>query len=150
MSKKIRLSFPELDIDVVASLLEEQAPLTCDAVWCALEEPLEGSCRHGHDSGPEIYVLMPPAPNVPDENATVFPIPGDFLFYHYSGQLPRGEKIYDIGMYYDRGGFSLLRIGWTPGNLFATVTENLRGLQLVAREIHETGPKRIKIERVEC
>jgi hypothetical protein len=148
LPKAIKVVFPTLNVEVQATLLEEQAPLTCDAVWNALERPIEGSCRHGHDTGPELYVLMPPAPHLPDENSTLFPIPGDFLFYHYSGQLPRGEKVYDIGMYYDRGGASLLRIGWTPGNLFATVTENLAGLQRVAKEIHETGPKPIRVERV--
>lgn len=147
MTKKIRLVFPDLDVEVIAVLLEEQAPLTCAAVWEALQQPLSGSCRHGHDTGPELYVLTPPAPDVPDENATVFPIPGDLLFYHYDGQLPRGERIYDIGIYYDRG-CSLLRIGWTPGNVFASVTDNLEGLRSVARAIHETGPKGVRVERV--
>jgi len=149
MARQIRVTFPELNIEVIATLLEEQAPLTCEAIWAMLAKPLEGSARHGHETGPELYVLTPPAPDVPDENATLFPIPGDFLFYHYAGQLPRGEKVYDIGMYYNRGGKGLLRVGWTPGNLFATVTTNLAGLQQAARQVIETGPKRIRVERLE-
>jgi len=148
MARQIRLTFPASGEKVIATLLEEDAPATCEMVWRVLEKPLKGPANHARGIGPEIYVMMPPAPEVPNENLTVFPIPGDLLFYHYVGQLPRGEKIYDIGIYYDRGGHSFWNVGWVPGNVFATVAENLEGLQRVGREISNSGAQLIEIERV--
>ena len=148
MTRQIKLEFPELDIEAIATLLEEDAPDTCETMWRFLERPLEAAVSIGIETGPEIWVLVPPAPDLPDENATVFPIPGDLLFYHYSGQKPHGEKVYDIGIYYARGGKGLLRVGWTPGNLFATITENLAGVQRVASEMHRSGPKKVIVRRV--
>jgi hypothetical protein len=146
MPKQFKMTFPSLGEEVIVTMLEDDAPATCEMFARVLAKPFVGSARHGHDSGPELYVLTPPAPDLPDENSAVFPAPGDILFYHYDGQLPRGEKVYDIGIYYDRGGHGLLRVGWTPGNLFAVVTGNLAGLQRVARQVHETGPKAIRLE----
>ena len=93
--------------------------------------------------------MMPAAPDLPDEASTVFPIPGDILFYHYAGQLPHGEKVYDIGVYYGRGGKGLLAVGWMPGNLVATVTEDLKKLQQTGRLISNKGPQRAIVSRVE-
>jgi hypothetical protein len=146
--RQIRLTFPQLNIEAVATLIEEQAPDTCDIVWKFLEKPWESMVKIGIETGPEIWFLVPPAPELPNENSTVFPIPGDLLFYHYDGQLPHGEKVYDIGIYYNRGGKSLLKVGWTPGNLFATITENLSGMQKVAGEMFQSGPKKIVVQRV--
>lgn len=148
MANRIKLSFPTQGIEVVATLLEEQAPATCEMIWSLLEKPLEGKVYHGHETGPEVFFFVPPAPDVPNESSTVFPIPGDLLFYHYEGQLPRGEKVYDVGVYYGRGGKGLLNVGWTPGNLFATVTENLAGLQQVGRMVSNSGPQSIVVTRV--
>jgi hypothetical protein len=146
--RQIKLTFPEMNIEAVATLIEDKAPDTCATVWKFLEKPFEATVRIGIETGPEIWFLVPPAPELPNENSTVFPIPGDLLFYHYDGQLPHGEKVYDIGIYYNRGGKSLLNVGWTPGNLFATISENLSGVQQVAREMFQSGPKKIVVERV--
>jgi Protein of unknown function (DUF3830) len=146
--RQIKLTFPEVEIEAIATLIEDKAPDTCAAVWNFLEKPLEATVRIGIETGPEIWFLVPPSPDLPNENSTVFPIPGDLLFYHYDGQLPHGEKVYDIGIYYNRGGKSLLNVGWTPGNLFATISENLSGVQKVAGEMLRSGPKKIIVQRV--
>jgi hypothetical protein len=146
--RQIKITFPELNIEATATMIEEKAPDTCHTVWTFLEKPWESTVNIGIETGPEIWFLVPPAPELPNENSTVFPIPGDLLFYHYDGQLPHGEKVYDIGIYYNRGGKSLLKVGWTPGNLFATITENLSGVQKVAGEMFRTGPKKIVVQKV--
>jgi hypothetical protein len=129
-------------------MLEAEAPATCDAIWGFLEQPLDGIVRHAYGLGPELWILTPPAPEVPPENATIFPIPGDIGFYHYDGQLPNGEKIYDIALFYDRGAKSMITVGWVPTNVFAAVTENLEGLRSVGLGVIESGPTAIRIERV--
>jgi hypothetical protein len=147
VARQIKLVFPELNIEAMATLLETEAPDTCDTVWQFLEQPLEATVHIGTETGPEIWFLVPPAPDLPNENSTVFPIPGDLLFYHYDGQKPHGEKVYDIGIYYARGGKGLLNVGWTPGNRFAEISENLVGVQQVVREMHRSGPKSIVVQR---
>lgn len=149
MARRIKISFPDLGMEVLADLNEEGAPDTCEHVWKSLEKPVEGPFYHGHETGPEIFFMMPAAPDLPNEASTVFPIPGDILFYHYDGQLPHGEKVYDIGVYYGRGGKGLLAVGWTPGNLVATVTEDLQKLQQAGRLISNKGPQRAIVSRVE-
>lgn len=149
MAKRIKISFPDSGIEVIAILNEQAAPATCEQVWQSLEKPLEGPFYHGHETGPEIFFMMPAAPDLPYEASTVFPIPGDILFYHYAGQLPRGEKVYDIGVYYGRGGKGLLAVGWTPGNLVATVGEDLPKLVQAGRLISNKGPQRAIVSRFE-
>jgi len=147
MPRQIRLTFPESGQTVIADLQDQAAPDTCEAIWELLAEPLRGPVNHARGIGPEIYVMLPALPQVPEENMTVFPVPGDLLFYHYVGQLPRGEVIYDIGMYYDRGGHSFWDVGWVPGNVFATVTGNLAGLQRAGGIICERGEHPAIVER---
>jgi hypothetical protein len=149
MARQIKLIFPASGVEVTATLAEEQAPATCKMVWEALHKPLEGMVRIDHDMGPKLYLPMPPAPDLPKEQFTIFPLPGDILFYHYAGRLPRGEKTYELAVYWRRGGKGLSNAGWIGGNLFASVTVNLEGLQTVARAVLDTGPKPLRVERVE-
>jgi Protein of unknown function (DUF3830) len=149
MPRQIKLIFPATGTEVVATMTEDQAPATCKMVWEALQKPLEATVRIDHDMGPKLYVPMPPAPDLPKEQLTLFPIPGDVLFYHYAGRLPRGEKTYELAVYWRRGGKGVSNAGWIGANLFATVTANLEGLQAVARTVLDTGPKIMRVERVE-
>jgi hypothetical protein len=147
MARQIRLVFPTLNIEVVATLLEDQAPATWDAFWDILASPLEAKLRVDHDFGAKLCLAMPPVPGLPPESSTHFPIPGDLLFYHYAGRLPRGEKTYELGIYWRRGGKGFVDAGWIAGNLFATVTDNLAGLQKAATEVLNSGPKPVRLER---
>src|SRR5262249_45181362 len=45
MSRKIKLSYPQLNISVIADLLDDDAPNVCNIVWNML--PVEGKIRHG-------------------------------------------------------------------------------------------------------
>jgi hypothetical protein len=149
MPKQIKLIFPASGAEVIATLQEDQAPATCAMVWNALQKPLQATVRVDHDMGPKLYVAMPPAPDLPNEQTTLFPIPGDVLFYHYAGKLPRGEKTYELAVYWRRGGKGFSNAGWIGANLFATVTTNMEGLQAVARTVLDSGPKTMRVERVQ-
>lgn len=155
MPRTIRLFFPNSNIEVVATMLEKDAPDTCDMVWAALEQPLQVVVRHPLECGPELWIPAPRAPDLPLENATVFPIPGELLYYqfeglvgYFEGVVPRDQKVSDIGMYYGRGGRSFIRLGWVPGNLFARVSRNLEGLVVVAGRVEEAGPQPVIVERL--
>jgi hypothetical protein len=122
VSKRFEIVFESSAAVVVADLLEEEAPITCESFWEAIETPVHDQLHHGRETGPEMWCFVPPPKeDLPYENSTVFPEHGDILYYHYRQPPTRdGVMVYDIGIYWDRGQ-SKLKQGWIPGNLFARV-----------------------------
>jgi hypothetical protein len=143
--RQIEIIFAKRDVRGVATLLDDAAPLTCAAVWDAL--PLEGDAFHARWAGREVYTLVPPLGSDPgEENATIFPIPGDLLYLPVSPasiDIPperrTGQPIVDIALFYGRNNYLLGPAGHMPGNLFATVTENLAGLAAACESIWREG-----------
>ena len=157
MAKQIEIIFTKRNVRGVATLLEAEAPLTCEAVWNAL--PLEGDAFHGRWAGREVYTLVPPLESDPGkENATIMPIAGDILYFEVdpaSIDVPparrTGQPFVDIALFYGRNSFLLGPDGYMPGNLFATVTENLAGLAAACESIWREGfvGERMIIRKVE-
>jgi hypothetical protein len=153
MSRQIELVFPESDAQLAAILYEDQAPTSSDALWNALEQPMETTLRHAWPRLPEMWFFVPPIPDLPYENATVFPKAGDLLYYHYDQPggnytAPSGrEMAFDIGIYYAPG-YSLLKQGWISGNLVAHI-DDVRGLAPVVATQMLKGQQPITVRRVE-
>jgi hypothetical protein len=139
MARRIELLLLRKKVRAVATLLEEEAPRTCRAVWDAL--PLEGDTYHAKWAGRELYTLVPPLGRrrVGEENATITPIPGDVCYFEVSPDTidlplalrrrhPRG--LVDLAVFYGRNNLLLGPAGFMPGNLFAIVT---KGLEAYAR-----------------
>jgi hypothetical protein len=141
----MRILFPNRKVEAVAELLETQAPRTCDAVWDAL--PFEGEALHAKWAGHEIWTAMPAIPLPGPENQTIFPLPGDVLFFHFPGASYVGEDVYDFALFYDRDSVCFGPQGFIPGNRFAAVVDNLEGLQEACRRIHREGSEAIRVER---
>lgn len=122
MARQFEIAFAGSGVTVVADLLEDLAPITCENFWNGIAEPHTADLQHGAETGPELWCFVPPpAEELPYENATVFPEHGDILYYHYRQPPTRdGLMVYDIGIYWDRGQSKLAQ-GWIPGNLFARV-----------------------------
>ena len=122
MAKQFEIVFEKSGVVVVADLLEDRAPITCENFWEGIAEPVHERLHHGGETGPEMFCFVPPPKEeLPYENSTVFPEHGDILYYHYRQPPTRdGEMVYDIGIYWDRGQ-SKLKQGWIAGNLFARV-----------------------------
>lgn len=53
MLRKIEFEWPEIGIEVSATLLEEGEPEICDLLWKNLENPLKLICRHPLSTGCE-------------------------------------------------------------------------------------------------
>jgi len=136
MAKQFEMVFEASGEVVVADLLEDKAPITCENFWEAIAEPLRDTLHHGGETGPEMFCMMPePKEKIPYENSTVFPEHGDILYYHYRQPPTRdGIMVYDIGIYWDRGQSKLAQ-GWIAGNLFAQV----RGAEQIATLRREAG-----------
>jgi hypothetical protein len=157
MPRQIEIIFVNRNVRGVATLLDDAAPRTCEAVWNAL--PIEGGTQHARWAGREVYVLVPPLATDPgQENATIFPIPGDLLFFTVSAssidvppERRTGKPFVDIALFYGRNSHLLGPDGYMPGNLFATVTENLEGLAKACESIFREGAahERMLIRRLE-
>lgn len=150
MTKQFEIHFEKENKTLLADLLEDKAPLTCEALWKALEKPHRDRIHHGRETGPELWVFVPPPEEeLPYENSTVFPEHGDILYYHYI-QPPthEGKMVFDIGIYYDRG-CSKLKQGWIPGNLFARLTnkEDLQALRKIAGRLLQGGSEYVILRR---
>ena len=122
MAKQFEIVFVKSKVTIVVDLLEEKAPITCENFWEGLAEPVTQDIHHGGETGPEMWCFVPPPKEeLPYENSTVFPEHGDILYYHYIQPPTRdGERIFDIGIYWDRGQSKLAQ-GWMAGNLFAHI-----------------------------
>lgn len=134
MGKQFEIFFNVSKVSIVADLLEDKAPITCENFWAAIAKPVTNEIRHGGETGPEMWCFVPPpAEEIPYENSTVFPEHGDILYYHYIQPPTRdGVKIFDIGIYWDRGQSKLYQ-GWIAGNLFAQV-KGFEQIKLLRRE----------------
>ena len=78
--RKIRLSYPELNVSVVAEMLEDEAPTVCQIVWDML--PIEKRVLHGMYSGAEVFALLDKAVQHPPENLCQLPLPGELLYFY--------------------------------------------------------------------
>ena len=58
MARRIELSLKQKKVRAVATLLEDEAPRTCTALWDML--PIDGETYHAKWAGREIYTLLPP------------------------------------------------------------------------------------------
>ena len=150
MAKQFEIVFEKSGTVVVADLLEDAAPITCENFWAGIASPHTERLRHGGETGPEMWCFVtPPGEELPYENSTVFPEHGDILYYHYRQPPTRdGEMIYDIGIYWDRGA-SKLKQGWIPGNLFARIggREQIALLRQEAGRLLSEGAGRVTLRR---
>lgn len=160
MTPQIELVLVKKKVRAIATLLEEEAPRTCAAVWNAL--PLEGETFHAKWAGRELYTLVPPLASRPgEENATITPIPGDVLYFDVPPDTidlpvalrrahPKG--LVDIAVFYGRNNLLLGPAGFMPGNLFATITEGLDEYARACAELFREGMihERFVIRRVEA
>lgn len=148
MPRKIEIRLESRGVRAVAELLDEEAPLTCQAVWDAL--PLSGGTYHAKWANNEVYILTPPfaAQEPGKENATVFPIPGDLLYFFVppGGHVPPEMRkecqetgVIDIAIFYGRNNYLLGADGHMPGNLFATITEGYKELAAACQDLWRNG-----------
>ena len=146
MRKRIRLIFPECDVEVEAALFEDKAPVSCKALWRFLERPMETTLHNCWPELPELWFFIPEIRDLPFENPVMFTTPGDLLLYHYV--RPNGRKVFDIGIYYTRG-YSLIEVGWLPGNGIGRIDRNLEGLKKVVARAMSKGDQELIVKRAE-
>ncbi|MFD2132317.1 DUF3830 family protein [Pseudogracilibacillus auburnensis] len=153
MTKYIKISLEKRNVSCIARLLEVEAPKTCEAVWNAL--PQSGQVYHAKYARNEIYAMVPRFYKEPVgmENTTVTPIPGDICFFDFeSGVLDKKFKeekgiddlpgVVDLAVFYGRNNLLInADIGFVPGNVFATIEENLEEFAKSCNDIWFSGAK---------
>jgi hypothetical protein len=147
MARKIEIVLEQRGIRAVAEMLDDEAPKTCEAVWNAL--PQSGPVWHAKFANNEIFILT--APFAPEElgreNGTVFPIPGDLLYFFIPPGSPvptdvreqAAAGLVDLALFYGRNNYLHGPEGHMPGNLFATITEGLKEMAAACQEIWRHG-----------
>lgn len=117
------------------SLYQAEAPATVTAFLQTL--PFTRTFLHAKISGQEIWIDNAPALQVPQENASVFAMPGEIVI---GPALPARNKICNcIGIFYGEG--KLLDCG----NIFGKVLEeDMHLLQQLGNEIWKKGAKELR------
>lgn len=140
MERLITVTLDKRGVSCTARLLDDAAPRTCQAVWDAL--PQSAPVFHGKYARNEIYNLVPAfaAAEPGPENTTVTPIPGDLVYFSFTGTelgnpaygYPEGggpaghDLLVDLALFYGRNNLLINGdVGWVPGNVFGTVVDGL-------------------------
>lgn len=155
MPKQLLLEFAK-GPQAVATLNEEFAPVTSKTMWEALATPATMDVLHAMYAGPEIMMGLPEANQtfdpeaVPAENQQVIPAPGDLQWYYQRpmqmGGLP--FEWWEIGIFYAKGARTFGPLGWTPVNIWASITEGLDEFAVACERVRWEGVKSLTISRL--
>lgn len=164
LPKYIRISLERRGVSCVAELLEKEAPRTTAAVWEALADgPLGGPAQHAKYARNEVYSIVPRfGPTIGQENPTVTPIPGDVCYFDFHGgmldasfkedqDIDQAEGGIDLAIFYGRNNLLLNGdVGWVPGNVYATIVENLPAMAEACHDVWRSGSvgERLVYERL--
>ncbi|WP_431989459.1 DUF3830 family protein [Streptomyces albogriseolus] len=148
----LEISLVKRGVTGTARLLDDRAPITCEAVWKSL--PLSGDVYHAKYARNEVYALFPPFADrePPLENPTVTPIPGDLCYFTFSGaelgttsygygrEVRPGTTVVDLALFYERNNLLLNGdVGWVPGIVWGQVVEGLDALADACNDLWRTG-----------
>jgi len=140
----------------VATLADDVAPKTAEAIWSALAEPVSETVMHAMYAGPEVMFGLPESAQtfeptaLPAENQQVIPAAGDLIFYHQIPHQMSGLdfELWEVGIFYGKGGRIFGPLGWTPCSIFASITEGLDEFAAACQETRVSGVKKLTIGRV--
>ncbi|WP_329567530.1 DUF3830 family protein [Streptomyces sp. NBC_01361] len=161
MDRFIEVSLPKRGVTATAKLLDDRAPITCEAIWNAL--PLGSDVYHAKYARNEIYTLVPAfAPQEPPlENPTITPIPGDLCYFTFSNtqmstasygyeaaadqqdtKAAHAERdiVVDLALFYERNNLLINGDqGWVPGIVWGTIVEGLDRLAEASQDLWRAG-----------
>jgi hypothetical protein len=150
---KIRISIPAEGFETTATLLDSEAPVTCDSLRKIL--PVDGSMLHAASSGNETLIELSGEKKVriEPENWVFQFIPGDVLYWHSlwgDGKFLRGSRDNaEIVFIYGRN-VVLRDLGLraTPANLFGHIDSGLDEFAAICKRLRLEGAKKLAIESV--
>lgn len=157
MARRLYASFIDADVRAIITLNEDAAPVTSNAIWDALEKPIQSPALHAMYAGPEIMLGLPEEAQtfdpkaLPAENQDCITSAGDCLFFYQTKNMMRGLDfdLWEIGIFYDNGGRTFGPLGWTPVTIFGRITDNLAPFQEACRSIRWDGAKTVEFGRAD-
>lgn len=141
----------------IATLCSSEAPVTSAAIWDALAQPVTEKIMHAMYAGPEVMFGLPrqaqtfdPA-RLPPENQQVIPAAGDLIFYYQAANAMAGLdfELWEVGIFYGKGGRIFGPAGWTPCSIFASITDGLADFAAGCQQTRVTGIRSLTIGRLE-
>lgn len=140
-----------------ATLLTDAAPQTAEALWGALTSPVTEDIMHAMYAGPEVMFGLPPhAQNfdprsLPAENQQVIPAPGDLVWFFQPRELMAGLdfELWEVGIFYGKGGRIFGPLGWTPCTIWASITNGLDEFAAACQHTRIVGVRRLTIGRIQ-
>ncbi|PYG02190.1 Protein of unknown function [Georgenia satyanarayanai] len=153
MARYVSITLESRGVSCRARLLDEEAPLTSEAVWRAL--PLSGDAFHAKYARNEVYTLLPRITAAPHrENPTVTPIPGDVCLFDFEpweignpaygyepGSVAHAEQgATDLAIFYGRNNLLLNGdVGWVPGSVFGAIEDGLAQMAEACTDLWRHG-----------
>ncbi len=152
--RKIRLTYVNSGVTVIAEMLDDEAPTICQHVWDSL--PIESKVLHGMYSGAEVFALLEKPKVLPPENLCQLPLPGELLYFSDSSSSVANSKklISELCVVYNRGVVLRGPEGVpTHCSLFARVPGDWKydwaPFRDECRKARWEGPQLLRVERVE-
>lgn len=150
----VEIGLAKRAISCKVRLLDDRAPLTCAAVWEAL--PLAGDVYHAKYARNEIYTLLPAFAETgpPLENPTITPIPGDLMYFSFTGTMlgtasygygteashTGHPAVVDLALFYERNNLLLnADTGFVPGTVWGTVVDGLDRMADACQDLWRAG-----------
>lgn len=157
MSRRIQLELVDRGVQAIAELYDEDAPKTCAAMWKALEQPIETSTLHAIMMGRALEIGLPKEnrrfdpTEVPMENATLTPVPGELAWIHFRpGAIRRLESpSWDLLIAYGPEVIFRTPAGPAPANVWARIVQNQEPFRRECAKLWFAGSTRICIRRNE-
>jgi len=156
MGKNISIELLESQVRARARLLDDRAPSTCEAIWNALQSPLEATALHGVWTGRCLEIDLPDshrtfnADDIPLENATTTPVIGDLLWMYLPGGQARSlfEGAWNVMLAYGPEAVMRTPLGPHPSNVWAEITEADPGFYEACAKQWFGKAERIRIARL--
>jgi len=150
--RKIRLTYTDTAVSVIADMLEEEAPAVCRAVWKLL--PIETRAVHGMYSGAEVFALLEDPKPMPPECLTQLPLPGEILYFYDDSKNVTNvrQAVAELCIVYNRGVVLRGPEGVpTHASLFARIPGDWKydwmDFREACRKSRWEGPQKLRIER---
>lgn len=134
----------------------DNAPVTCETLWAALEDPVRVTAIHAMFAGPEIMMGLPESAqrfdprSIPAENQTCFPTRGEVLWFYQGRNVMKGlgDELWEIGLFYDNGARIHGPLGWTPCNMLGIMREGIDEFAALCADTRISGIKTVEIGRL--
>lgn len=151
-ARKIKISGRNIPNSIIISLLDNEAPKTCDKIWANL--PMTVTFKHAINAGEQIYSEQRNEDiiHLEPENWVNASIPGDvgYGYSHWNGRdKERGrDELSEIAITYGRNSVPRLDVtGSSKLNLFGQVEHGLKEVKEVAADIRKNGYKDLEIKK---